>query len=353
MPVVPSFVPGQLIIRFAPDVTAEQIDAFYKEYGLTEMDDLHRTPTPETAALKLTFVPVEVNQPLIDRLQRDPRVAYAEPNYILQVSKTPDDPDFTKLWGLNNTGQTGGKPGADIAAVDGWDVTTGSSSVVVAIIDTGVDYTHEDLGSNMWVNPAECPGGYGKCEEDGVDDDKNGYVDDFYGINAVTGTGDPMDDYGHGTHVAGTIGAQGNNKLGVVGVNYDVSIIACKFLGASGGGSVADAVKCFDYVNYLKNTEKVNIVATNNSWGGYCTVAGVGRRYGRSGPAAPHLRGGQCRQRCAALSFVVRPGQHHLGGGHGPRRYVRRFQQLRTDRRPGRAGGQHLLDHAHRLVSAL
>ncbi len=268
VPVVPSFVPGQLIIRFAPGVTAEQIDAFYKEYGLTEMDDLHRTPTPETAALKLTFVPVEVNQPLIDRLQRDPRVAYAEPNYILQVSKTPDDPDFAKLWGLNNTGQTGGAAGADIDVVKGWDVTTGSSTVVVAIIDTGVDYTHEDLGPNMWVNPAECPGGYGECEADGVDDDNNGYVDDFYGINAVTGTGDPMDDYGHGTHVAGTIGAKGNNTLGVVGVNFDVSIIACKFLGATGGGSVADAVKCFDYVNYLKNTEKVNIVATNNSWGG-------------------------------------------------------------------------------------
>ncbi|MCC6167020.1 MAG: S8 family serine peptidase [Caldilineaceae bacterium] len=267
-PLVPAYVPGQLIIRFQDGLSPEEIDAFYKEYGLTEMDDLNRQIVVAGEQLKLAFVPVDVNQPLIDTLERDPRVVYAEPNYILQINKTPDDPDYSKLWGLNNTGQTGGTAGADISAQDGWDVSTGSSSVVVAIIDTGIDYTHEDLAANIWVNPTECPQGYGKCEADGTDDDDNGYIDDFYGINAVTNSGDPMDDYGHGTHVAGTIGAVGNNGKGVVGVDWTVKIVACKFLSATGGGTVADAVKCFNYVNHLKNEQNVKIIATNNSWGG-------------------------------------------------------------------------------------
>lgn len=268
-PLLPAFVPGQLIIRFQPSLSAEEIKAFYQEYGLTEMDDLDPAPEGQDRPLRLAFVPSDVDQQLLNMLERDARVVYAEPNYTVQINQTsPNDPDFAKLWGLQNSGQTGGTAGADISAVDGWKVTTGSSSIVVAVIDTGVDYNHEDLGANMWVNKAECPQGYGKCVADGEDDDDNGYADDFYGINAVTGSGDPMDDYGHGTHVAGTIGAKGNNSIGVVGVNQNVTIIACKFLGASGGGTVADAVKCFNYINHLKNVQKVNIVATNNSWGG-------------------------------------------------------------------------------------
>jgi subtilase family serine protease/subtilisin family serine protease len=268
-PIVPTYVPGQLIIRFQPGVTPDEIAAFFQEYGLTEMDDLDRAPVDAADALKLAFVPVEVNQSFIDTLERDPRVRFAEPNYIVQVNQTaPNDPDFSKLWGLNNTGQTGGTAGADISVLAGWEVTTGSSDVVIVVIDTGVDYTHEDLSANMWVNPKECPQGVGKCVANGEDEDENGYVDDFHGINAVNNSGDPMDDFGHGTHVAGTIGAQGNNNLGVVGVNQEVSMVACKFLSASGGGTVADAVKCFNYVDQLKNQQGINIIATNNSWGG-------------------------------------------------------------------------------------
>ena len=266
--ITPSFVPGQLIIRFHPGVTQEQIDALYKEYGLSQMDNLDRSPNGADQPVRLAFVPVEVNQSFIDTLARDPRVLYAEPNYVVRINKTPNDPDFSKLWGLNNTGQTGGTPGADIGAVKAWDISTGSSSVVVGLIDTGIDYTHEDLTKNIWVNPGECPGGYGTCQANGKDDDNDGYVDDFYGINAITNSGDPMDDYGHGTHVAGTIGAMGDNSTGVTGVNWTVKIVTCKFLSASGGGTIADAVKCFNYMNYLKNKAGVNIVATNNSWGG-------------------------------------------------------------------------------------
>ncbi|MCB0089979.1 MAG: S8 family serine peptidase, partial [Caldilineaceae bacterium] len=220
----PAFVPGQLIIAFRPGVTNDQIADFYTEYGLTEKEDLDSDPDDNDEEQKLATVQIQINQDLIDQLESDPRVKYAEPNYMLYVSKTPTDPEFDKLWGMHNTGQTGGAAGADISAVEAWDVATGSKDVVVAVIDTGVDYTHEDLAANMWVNDKECPQGYGKCEADGKDDDGNGYIDDFYGVNTINDTGEIMDDYGHGTHVAGTIGAIGNNSTGVVGVNWNVRI---------------------------------------------------------------------------------------------------------------------------------
>ena len=264
--VAPAFVPGQIIISFQPGLGEEEIAAFYQEYNLTQMDNLDPSAPDEGRLLALAFVPADVTPSLLDNVARDSRVRYAEPNYILQVNKTPDDPEWESLWGLNNTGQTGGKVDADIDALEGWEVTTGSANVIVAVIDTGIDYTHEDLAGNIWVNPGECPGGV--CEANGIDDDGNGYIDDFHGINAITDSGDPMDDFGHGTHVAGTIGAKGNNATGVTGVNWDVKIIGCKFLGASGGGSVAGAVKCFNYIHQLKNEQGQNIIATNNSWGG-------------------------------------------------------------------------------------
>ena len=124
----------------------------------------------------------------------------------------PNDPRFGDLWGLHNTGQAGGTADADIDASEAWDITTGSSGVVVGIIDTGIEYTHEDLAANIWTNTGEVPG-------NGLDDDGNGYVDDVYGIDAYNGDSDPMDDNNHGTHVAGTIGAVGNNGVGVAGVN--------------------------------------------------------------------------------------------------------------------------------------
>ncbi|MCB0104260.1 MAG: S8 family serine peptidase, partial [Caldilineaceae bacterium] len=193
---------------------------------------------------------------------------YAEPNYLLHIARTPDDPDFDKLWGLRNVGQTGGTNGADVSAMAAWDIATGSRDIVVAIIDTGIDFNHPDLADNMWVNKKECPQGYGKCSADGKDDDNNGYVDDFYGANTINDTGEIMDDFGHGTHVAGTIGGVGNNGVGVVGVNWNVQLLGCKFLSASGSGSTANAIKCFNYVTELKEKQGYNILVTNNSWGG-------------------------------------------------------------------------------------
>jgi len=269
----PAFVPGQLIIRFQPGVTEEAIQDFYTEYNLTEEDDLSGPAIAAdengAAHLKLAAVGQEVNQSLIADLERDERVLYAEPNYVLSlVQTTPDDPQYPDQWALNNTGQTGGTADADVNAPEAWDIDTGSSDQIVVVIDTGVDWSHEDLADNVWVNPEECPDGYGDCEADGVDDEDNGYVDDFYGVNVITGAGDPMDDYGHGTHVAGNIGAVGDNGTGVTGVNWDVQIVGCKFLSASGGGSTSDAIKCFNYVDNLKNVQGYDVVATNNSWGG-------------------------------------------------------------------------------------
>ncbi len=191
----------------------------------------------------------------------DSDVEYAEPNYLMTILNTPNDPRFSELWGLHNTGQTGGTPGADIKAPEAWDMTTGSNEVVVAVIDTGVDYTHEDLTANMWVNPGEIPG-------NGIDDDGNTYVDDVYGINVTSGTGNPFDDNGHGTHVSGTIGAIGNNGIGVMGVNWKAKIMACKAFDKYGYGYDADAIECLEYIHSMR-TRGVNIIATNNSYGGF------------------------------------------------------------------------------------
>src|SRR5207249_2596970 len=141
---------------------------------------------------------------------------------------------------LHVPGVLRGTPGADIHAQDAWDVQNTASNIIVAVIDTGVRYTHEDLADNMWVNPGETGG-------NGVDDDGDGYVDDVHGINAINNTGDPNDDHGHGSHVSGTIGAVGNNSVGSVGVCWKVQIMACKFIDATGNGVVSDCIKCIDF----------------------------------------------------------------------------------------------------------
>lgn len=280
-----AYVPGQLLIGFRDGVTDEQIADFYATYGLAEKDDLDANPDDVDQGIRLAAIQVDLTVDLIQLLESDPRVLYAEPNYLLHIAKTPDDPDFDKLWGLHNLGQTGGTNGADVSAMVAWDIATGSQEVIVAIIDTGIDFNHPDLAANIWVNPKECPQGYGKCTADGKDDDSNGYIDDFYGANTITDNGDIMDDFGHGTHVAGTIGAVGNNGIGVVGVNWNVKMLGCKFLSASGSGSTANAIKCFNYVNELKNKQGYNIVVTNNSWGG--GLASDALLAAMSGPNAP------------------------------------------------------------------
>lgn len=184
-------------------------------------------------------------------------VQYAEPDYIQQIQAVPNDPSFGQLWGLNNTGQTGGTPDADIDAPEAWDIQKGSVQTIVAVIDSGVDYTHEDLNANMWVNAAEQNG------QVGIDDDGNGYVDDIYGYDFANNDGDPMDDHYHGTHVSGTIGGVGNNGIGVVGVCWNVRIMGLKFLAADGNGSTAAAISAIQYATLM------GARVLNNSWGGF------------------------------------------------------------------------------------
>jgi subtilisin family serine protease/sugar lactone lactonase YvrE len=178
----------------------------------------------------------------IKALKDSGQYEYVEPDYIVHATLTPNDASFANgiLWGLQNTGQNFGVAGIDIDAVPAWNLTTGSTDVIVAVIDSGIWYTHQDLQAQMWVNPGETAG-------NGIDDDGDGYVDDVHGINAITGSGDPMDDAGHGTMCAGIIGAAANDGNSMVGVAWKVRLMACKFLDASGSGTISDEIKCIDY----------------------------------------------------------------------------------------------------------
>jgi subtilisin family serine protease len=194
-------------------------------------------------------------------------VEYAEPDLVVQALAAPNDRYFTdnSLWGLHNTGQFGGKPDADIDAPEAWDILHDAGNVIVAVIDTGVRVTHEDLAANLWINPGES--GFDSVGLDkrsnGKDDDGNGYVDDVNGINAIVGLNTPIDDHGHGTHVAGTIGAVGNNGVGVVGVAWRVQLMALKFLNTFADGSISDAIECIEYAR----SKEAKII--NASWGWY------------------------------------------------------------------------------------
>ncbi|MFN0055447.1 MAG: S8 family serine peptidase, partial [Planctomycetales bacterium] len=192
--------------------------------------------------------------------QAEPAIASFQPDQIRQIAAIPNDPSFSSLYGLHNTGQSGGTVDADIDAPEAWDKTTGSAAVVVAIIDTGIDYNHPDLAANMWTNPGEIAG-------DGLDNDANGFIDDVYGWDFANGDANPMDDNSHGTHVAGTIGAVGNNGVGVTGVNWQTRLMALKFLDASGSGYDSDAIAALNYAAMMRD-RGTNVRVTNNSYGG-------------------------------------------------------------------------------------
>jgi subtilisin family serine protease len=252
------YAAGELLVKFRPGAAPEVVEKASRDLGGSQVDHFDNIGV---RALRLgQGVSVEQAMNILNGPAWSDVVAYAEPNYTLYASDfpaQPGDPLRGNLYGLHNVGQTGGTLDADIDAPEAWAAGyTGSSSIVVGIIDTGIDYTHPDLVDNIWTNPGEVPG-------NGIDDDANGFVDDVHGYDFVgAGDSDPMDDNGHGSHVAGTIGARGDNGIGVVGVNWDVKLMAIKFLGSNGSGTTDDAIEAVNYA------ARMGVRITSNSWGG-------------------------------------------------------------------------------------
>ena len=253
---------AELLVKFKSGVSAAAIDNIMEQFhdrvedriesdpGLEAIDDLDDADVSETVARYSTL----------------PEVEYAEPNYDIELDAIdappftpvlPHDPRFGDQWALANSGQRGGKEGADISATRAWVTTTGSDKVVVAVLDSGVDYTHEDLAPNMWTRPANLAPYH---------DNELGVIDDTNGFNAVDSSSDPMDENGHGTHCAGIIGAEGSNDIGISGVNWKVQIMPLKFMNAGGFGTTKDAIEAINYVIDRKKAG-VNVRIISASWG--------------------------------------------------------------------------------------
>lgn len=256
------FLPQQVIVKFANGTSLSKVQETLRAVGAIQSYEFK-----STKAL-LVKIPDAISKAdvlaIVTALNEIKSVDYAVPNGILKIRAIPNDPTYPEQDDLNNSGQRGGIVGADISAEAAWEVTRGSSDVVVGVIDTGIDYRHPDLIDNIWTNPGETgtdAEGHDKATN-GIDDDENGYVDDLHGYDFVNNDNDPMDDHGHGTHVAGTIGARGNNGIGMTGINWHVKLAALKFISADGSGSDADAIRAIEYATQM------NIPITNNSWGG-------------------------------------------------------------------------------------
>jgi subtilisin family serine protease len=244
----PDVVPGQLVVGFDEASSSKERRKVVSRAG-AKIDVSLEAIDGAVVVLRNGTTSEEA----IQRLDDSDSVEFVEPNYVLKASRIPNDLSFNRLWGLHNTGQLGGVPGADVGAAEAWDLVTGGD-VNVAIIDTGIDYRHVDLDGNIWNNPAD--------PIDHVDNDGNGFVDDLRGIDLASGDSDPLDDSSHGTHVAGIVGAEGNNGIGVAGVTWKARLMALKFLDRNGEGNTADAAEAIDYA------VAAGARVINASWGG-------------------------------------------------------------------------------------
>jgi len=272
------YAPDRLIVRYNPDKPRAASammsiqSATNAKAGTSVVQDLSEAGIPGMQVVSVTSNSLE---DAMKTYKDNPDVLYVEPDYKISLSpveKTgkgaetdtmsissaayPNDPGYQYLWGMHNTGQAPfyGTADADIDAQEAWGITTGSPQVIIAVVDTGVDYNHPDLASNIWQNTGEII--------NGKDDDGNGYIDDVRGWNFVAKNNDPMDDSGHGTHCAGTIAAVGNNGIGVTGTAWNVKIMPLKFLNAQGSGFVSDAISAILYAN------RKGAAVISNSWSG-------------------------------------------------------------------------------------
>ncbi len=267
--------PDEVLVRFKSGTSQARIEAIVARFhdsvedrienvnGLVAIEDFDADVDAEAVAKEYAALSDAVD--------------YAEPNYAINLdptesrlsgnddadtfdeideADTPNDPMFAEQWSLVNQGQKAGKEGADIKALAAWSKTKGSAKVVVAVLDSGVDYTHEDLAPNMWIRPDTLPA---------YEDAELGTVNDLNGFDAAD-LGDPMDDNGHGTHCAGIIGASGDNGLGIAGINWKVSIMPLKFIGRNGSGTTKAAVEAINYVIQRKK-DGVNVRIISASWG--------------------------------------------------------------------------------------
>lgn len=255
-------VAGEALVKFRNPM---QGAALARLAGEMSADEVRRVGRADAIHLRSRSVSTAT---LLARLRGRADVEYAEPNFIIEIGAHPNDQYFGQLWGLENTGQPinffPGVAGADIDAVRAWDLTVGSTTHVVAVIDTGIDYNHPDLAANMWSAPSAftvtVAGSPITCAAG------------THGFNAITRTCNPMDDHHHGTHVAGTIGAVGGNGLGVTGVNWTTRLMGIKFVDSTGSGTMADAIAAIEFAIAAKqafaSTGAADIRVLSNSWGG-------------------------------------------------------------------------------------
>ncbi|PKN01541.1 MAG: hypothetical protein CVU77_04435 [Elusimicrobia bacterium HGW-Elusimicrobia-1] len=256
----PLYAPDEVIVIYKSHMGEGQIKSFHSSKDMREVDAFFVSNKKDKKARKIKIKKNTTVEETIEELKKNPNVEYAQPNYIRYFNATPNDTHFGQLWGLHNTGQSvngvSGTSDADIDAPEAWDIVTGSNTVIVAVIDTGVAINHPDLAANIWVNPGEIAG-------NGVDDDGNGLVDDVRGWDFFDGDNDPTGFYTHGTHVAGTIGAVGNNGSGITGVCWNIKLMPLKI---SGVEAFATDDKIIQSINYAA-AKGARII--NASWAGY------------------------------------------------------------------------------------
>ena len=238
------YKPGEIIVKFTKESTISNpsIEKLNEKYQVSSYRELFKN-SEETILDNIYVLSVSDDSDILSIVEdysSNPNIVYAEPNGFAYLCKTPNDENFSKQWAFHNTGQTGGIPDCDVDAVEAWDVGTGSEDIVIAIIDTGIDYNHPDLIDNMWINEGEIP-------DNGIDDDSNGYIDDYYGWDFTNYNGDnlPLDSLGHGTYCAGIAGAVGNNSIGIAGICWDCRIMNVQifFEGVSNWEWISQGIK--------------------------------------------------------------------------------------------------------------